>query len=157
MTLLSFLPEGQWQEKLQNSIPLKQHVSSKDVFKHKAVIYKRWICIQHLPFTLYLTMNPSLSDCWNRLSIMIGSAPTEMEETEEISSTTGGTCFFNLIFIKSFDCPLKLYLRTYMIFSFCSFWCLRMENGVRSKTSQLAIYTRPSPQQQRFQKSISEC
>lgn len=89
---------------------------------------------------------------------MIGSVPTEIEEKEEmITNTTDGTCFFYLIISVHLWTPY-ISNSSYFIFLFCSFWCcLRMENSVRPKTSWFAIFTRPSSQQQRFKKPVSEC
>lgn len=43
-------------------------------------------------------MSVFLADCWNGLPIMIRSRPSQIGETDEISST-GATCFFELTFL----------------------------------------------------------
>lgn len=89
---------------------------------------------------------------------MIRSLPSETEESEEGSTSTDGTPFFNL-----FIC---LFLYTLCAFQIvpalcvvvCHFWCcLRLENSVGAPKSWLALFTRTSAQAQRLKTTVSEC
>lgn len=88
---------------------------------------------------------------------MIRSLPSEIEESEEGSTSTDGKPFFNL-----FIC---LFLYTLCAFQIvpalcvvvCHFWWgLRLENSVRSDKSRLALFTRTSAQAQRLKTTVSE-